>query len=116
MITRRDTTRLLLGTAAAALVPGVSHGATREEWIAILGERLAQATPPGCGTTLSLVSFGVDKKGGNAGMSAVVQMDWSPGFRKRRFDASARGEQATYDLLVADIVREFARANPGCVA
>lgn len=115
MPTRRDTTKLILAGAASLAFPAMGKAATAEEWAATLQEALSRATPAGCGTRLTLLSFGFDKRGRTAGMSAVVQMDWPPGLRRRRFDASEQGEQEAYARLWRDILREFGSANPGCV-
>ncbi len=116
MITRRDTTRLILASVAAVALPSVAGAASRDEWIAALQQALANATPPGCGTSLTLTQFGYDKRGRMAGMSAVVRMDWPPGERTRRFDASEKGENETFRALLDQIVGEFGRANPVCLA
>jgi hypothetical protein len=48
-------------------------------------------------------------------MSAVIQMDWPPGYRSRKFEASEAGEQETFKQMVAQIVAEFREVNPAGV-
>lgn len=112
MITRRDTTRLLLASVACAALPGSLFAATAEEWQAALEKALVAAMVPGSETRLSLAAFDFGKKGKDTGMVAVVRMDWAPGYRSRRFVATETGEQETFKRLVTRIVDEFRRANP----
>lgn len=112
MITRRDTARLLFATAAFAALPTGLSAATKEEWGDALSDALKAATVPRSGTRLSLWAFGFDKRGKTAGMSAVVAMDWPPGYRRRKFEVSETGEQEAFKGLVRQIVEEFRSANP----
>ena len=112
MITRRDTTRLLLGAAAALAMPTGLAAATREEWLGAMESALKSATVPGAGTELTLVGFDFAKTRSGAAMSAVVQMTWPPGIRRRPFTASEAGERETFIRLVGNIVAEFRAANP----
>lgn len=111
-LTRRETTHLLMSGAALALVPNLAQGASADEWREALRKALAAATVPNAGTTLSLVGFGFGRTSGFIGFSAVVQMNWAPGVRKRRFDFTEEGEQETFKILVEAIVAEFQRVNP----
>ncbi|MBT8417150.1 MAG: hypothetical protein KJO42_06890 [Silicimonas sp.] len=115
MITRRDTARLLLATAASAALPPLAHAATGEEWRGAVEQALRAAEVPSVGTRLNLVDFGFGSKSGWVGFSAVIRMDWPPGVRKRRFDLTAEGEQATFKAFVTMFVGEFRRVNPAGV-
>lgn len=116
MITRRDTARLILAGAATAMLPAPGLAASKDAWINALQDALANATPQGCGTRLTLTQFGFRKRGRTAAMSAIVRMDWPAGLRTRRFDASEPGENEAFNRLYRDIVREFGSANPRCFA
>jgi hypothetical protein len=108
MITRRETTKLLLGTiAAAASLPSLARAARRDDWMAELTERLARLAPAGGGKTLTLVRFEDRASAGEVRMSAVVRMDWTPGVRSRRFEAAAQVERDAFEALVRDIGRGF---------
>ena len=112
MLTRRETTKLILGTAVAGALPLSAGAATRDEWAAAMGQALKSATVPNTHTELTLAAFGFGRKGGTAGMSAIVRMDWAPGFRTRRFVVRADGEQAAFKELVGQVVDTFRAANP----
>jgi hypothetical protein len=112
MLNRRETTKLLLAGSAAAFFPVRGIAASREEWVEAVKGALDAATVPGSGTLLTLRAFGFEKKGRQAGMSAVIQMDWPPGYRSRKFEASEAGEQETFKQMVAQIVAEFREVNP----
>lgn len=111
MITRRDTTRLLLAGAASLAIPPTALAATAEEWRQAFEGALDAAMIPEQGTRLTLVHFGFGRKSGWAGFSAVVRMDWPPGMRTRRFDATAEGERETFKALVESMLDEFRRVN-----
>lgn len=112
MITRRDTTMMLLAATAASSLPGRARAASAEEWKRALEQALDAASVTGKGTRLSLVDFGFGKKSGWSGFSTVVRMDWPPGMRTRRFDLTAEGEQQTFKRLIGMILAEFRQANP----
>ena len=116
MINRRDTTRLLLGGAAAAALPLPANAASREEWIAAMQRALAKATRPGGGTKLTLIKFGFGKRGRRVAMSAAVRMDWPPGFRCRRFEVRGEGENAVFRQLLGEVIGEYRKVNPNGVA
>lgn len=113
MITRRDTARLLLASAAAAALPLRLSAATAEEWAAALDKALTAAVVPGSGTLLSRGHFEFGKTGRQAGMIAVIRMDWPPGYRTRKFIAKETGEQETFRRLVEKVLAEFQWVNPG---
>ena len=115
MINRRDTTRLLFGGAAAAALPLPANAASREEWVAAMQQALTKATRPGGSTKLTLAKFGFGKRGHRVAMSAVVRMDWPPGYRSRRFEARGEGENAVFRELLAEVIGEYRRANPNGV-
>ena len=112
MLNRRDTTKLIVAGAAAAAVPGVAGATSREEWIRDVQRALREATRPGGATKLSLTRFGFGKKGRRVAMSAVVRMDWKPGYRTRRFEVRGEGETMVFNELIAGITAEFRKANP----
>ena len=45
-------------------------------------------------------------------MSALVRMDWKPGYRIRRFEVRGEGETLVFNELIAEITAEFRKANP----
>lgn len=116
MFTRRDTTKMLLGSAAATAFPSVAGAGKREDWVAAIQKALASATRPGGGTRLTLTQFGFRKSGGRASMAAIVRMDWPPGIRTRRFDVRGASEQGAFEALVEQVTAEFRRANPDGIA
>lgn len=112
MLNRRETTKLLLAGSLVGALPVRGSAASREDWVEAVKNALEAATAPGSGTRLTLSAFGFEKKGRQAGMSAVIAMDWPPGHRIRKFDAGKEGEQETFKQLVTQIVAEFRRVNP----
>lgn len=111
MITRRDTTKLLLGSAAAAVLPGATEAASREEWIRALQIALNQSVK-GPNTRLAPTMFGLGRKGGKSAMSAVIRMDWVPGYRTRFFEVTGDTEKAAFRALVQATLAEFRPVNP----
>lgn len=115
MFTRRDTTKLLLGSVAALALPTGLAAASRDEWLGAMQGALRSATAPNAGTELGLVSFDFDRKGPGANMVAVVHMDWTRGVRRRVFAASEGSERETFMRLVGTVVSEYRRVNPAGV-
>lgn len=111
MLNRRETTKLLLAGSVAAALPKRGVAASRAEWIDAVKGALDAATVPGSGTRLTLGAFGFDRKGRQTSMSAVIGMDWRPGYRSRMFEVTLEGEQETFKQLVTQIVAEFRRVN-----
>lgn len=114
-LNRRDTSKLLLAGALVPLVPGGSMAAGREDWVRRLQSDLDAHLISGCDGTLRLVGFGMGQRGGGVAMAAVIQLDWPPGFRRRRFDAQGDQAGAAYEQLLNEALLSFARAWPGCV-
>lgn len=110
MITRRDTTKLLLGSAIATALPGGAGAASRDEWIRALNIALGQATRGK--TRLRLTGFGVQTTRRQTVMAAVVRMDWPPGFRTRPFNITADTEKEAFNTLVRAVIDEFKSVNP----
>ena len=108
MITRRETTKLLLGSiSAVAALPSFARAARRDDWMAELTERLARLAPAGGDKVLTLVRFEDAARAGEVRMSAVVRMDWAPGVPSRRFEAAARAERDAFEAMMRDIARGF---------
>lgn len=112
MLSRRDTTKLIAAGAAAAALPRAAKAASREAWIRDVQRALRKATKPGSATKLTLTRFGFGKRGRRVAMSAVVRMDWQPGYRTRRFEVRGKGETLVFNELMASITAEFRKANP----
>ena len=112
MLNRRDTTKLIVASAAATALPRAVKAASREDWVRDVRRALREATRPGSATRLTLTRFGFGKKGRRVAMSAVVRMDWAPGHRIRRFEVRGKGETLVFNELIAEITAEFRKANP----
>ena len=109
MLTRRETTGLLLASAAGAAVPGL--GVAQEDWAAKLERMLTSAVAPASGTRFSILRFEHSRLQGSSAFSAVVGMDWQAGYRQRLFEARGAGEVAQFEALVRDILKTFQSAN-----
>jgi hypothetical protein len=103
---------LSAGLARAAVAsPGIPSAARFE---ADLARRLLR-NPTGATFSVTSFGFGPDASGG-VDLSAEVRLDWSPGFRVRRFASSARGAEDAYEALHAAACREFTGVVPGFAA
>lgn len=115
MLTRRDTARLLLAGAALPALPGFALAQESERWARRFQAELRDHMVAGCDGDLKLVQFGMGGSGGRVIMAAVVELRWSPGLRRRRFDARGTEDEATYRQLMNLALFEYATAWPGCV-
>ena len=115
MLTRRDTTKLVLAGAALPLLPPSAAARSPEDWAQLLQRELQGHMVSGCDGKLSVTGFGMAKRGGRFQMVSVVRLDWSPGMRSRKFAASGPEEQAVFSQLLNQALFSFAKAWPGCV-
>ena len=115
-LSRRDTGRLILaGTAAlAAPTPGLAQ--SDRDLAGRLQQELNDRLFPGCAGQFTVTGFGSARRKGRDMMAALIRLDWPPGMRQRRFDASGDGKDATLDNIVTQALFEFGRAWPECVA
>jgi hypothetical protein len=114
-ITRRDSAKLFLAAAGVTVLPGFAAAKSQEHWAARLQEELNRHLLPGCDATLTLTAFGMGRRGGKVGMAAVIRLDWPPGNRQRRFDATETGEDRAFERILNTALLEFAAAYPACV-
>ena len=119
-LTRRDAAKLVL--VGPALAAGTSPAAaflhrrpSPDDWPSRLQAELDTHLMPNCDGKLTLKAFDVARPGGRVQMAAVIQLDWPPGVRRRRFDAFGDEEDAAFQALLNRALFSFAKAWPGCV-
>jgi hypothetical protein len=102
---------LLSAACAGALIadPGAPSAARLE---ADLNGRLVR-NPARAAFAVTVFEIGPGGSSGGVEAKAEVRLDWSPGFRVRRFSASAAGPEDTYAALRAAACAEFAGVVPG---
>lgn len=106
ILSRRATLLGLSGLTCAAALPAEARGV--EDWAACLDRDLGALVRQG--TRLTLHAFDMD--GHPARMSAVVEMTWQPGLRRRRMTATGQTASACYDRLLSEIATTFGSVNP----
>ena len=115
-VNRRDATKLMLAGAGASAVPVAVSARSNQDWRDQLQAELESALQPGCGGVFDVRAFGQGKQSdGQLHFACVVQLDWPPGFRRRRFDEIAHSESAAYNGLANKVLFYFAKTWPGCV-
>lgn len=107
VLDRRQTLQGLTAMVSAAAAPGMVLAA--EDWAARLESDLEALVRPGADTGLTLIRFTMDAPGA---MSAVVEMAWQPGTRRRPIRVEGRTPAACYAALLAGILTTFAAENP----
>lgn len=114
--TRRDTSKLLLASAALAgsLSPAAAFFHKKPDWPTKLQKDLNKHVIPGCNGTLTLTGFGI-QSGQKVKMETVIQLNWPPGTRTRKFTAIGADAEATYNALLNQALFDFAKSWPGCV-
>lgn len=120
MITRRA---LVLSGTAAALLPLPSLAQSRKERERILGlwreqlqADLDAKLARGCGGRFSVLDFQYLPAKGGLEMNAVVQLDWPPGIRRRKFRHAGSEAQDVYRALRDEARGTFRQAWPDCIA
>ena len=104
-LTRRRFSGLTLGGLASASV--LSHAQAAEDWPTRLQAALdAMSTPD---RQLRLTTFRLDHAA-KVEITAVVELTWAPGTRRRRFMMSGETEIAAADALIARVQQTFASA------
>ena len=116
MLTRRDTTRLLLAGTAVSLLPAPALARSRGAWERHLRRQLKTSLLPGCDGKLTLLGFDKQTKDDKVWMQCDIRLDWPPGYRTRRFEATEPDEDASFQLLYARAMAAFDKAWPGCLA
>lgn len=114
-LTRRDAAKLVLAGPALALSPLPAVGQSPQQWAQRLQDDLDTHLLPGCDGTLRLVAFDARGNKRRIQMAAIIQLDWPPGMRRRRFDAAGEKGDAVYNALLNQALFSFAKAWPGCV-
>ena len=107
----RRRTLLLALAAAPALTATPSLASVRSDWAARLQRDLDRAVPPGSKTRLLLARMRLEG-GGDTAMTAVVEMHWPPGLRRRSHTTRAATPETAYEALLSAILTEFAMADP----
>lgn len=111
-LTRRDTHQLLLG--GLALVAALPVDAA-EDWRARLQAGLDALLPPDGRSAMSLTVYSAEY-GLHVQVTAVVNLTWPPGHRRRRFEVSAPTEAMAVEALLRQIAERFAAALPDRLA
>ncbi len=114
-LTRRESSKLLLAGVVAPCLPAPAFAASSDSWARRFQRDLDQHLVGGCDGELSLLKFGMSSRSNDVWMACVVQLDWPPGTRRRRFDARGGEDEAAYSQLLNLTLFSFAKAWPGCV-
>ena len=102
-VTRRRFSGLALGGAASVSV--LSKANASEDWATRLQTALdALSTPE---RQLRLTAFHLDHAP-KVEMTAVVELTWTPGIRRRRFFANGATKTAAADALLTQVQESFA--------
>ena len=115
MLTRRDTAKALLASAALPLVPLPAFADGPEEWAAMLADRLNQRLVSNQTARFTLDRFEITQLGGQVQITGVVTLDWAPGQMRRRVEAEGNTPKATFASLEASVCQLFQNACPGTV-
>lgn len=114
-MTRREATKLVLAGSALALSPLSAIAQSPEQWAAQLQQDLNSHLLPGCDGKLTLKGFDMRRGSSRFQMATVIELEWPPGMRSRRFDAFGDKDDAAYRALLNQALFSFAKAWPGCV-
>lgn len=116
-LTRRDVSRLAIGTAlSVSATPAVAFFHRRTDWAALLASDMNEALGRGCAGKFTVIDFVHAPGEGLHSMMAVVQLDWPPGERRRRFVRDGGTGEMAYKALKAEVLGYFGGTWPGCVA
>ena len=115
LLTRRETTGLLLAGTAAAVLPS-SAAAEKDETLAIkLAEALNGRLQRGCGGTFSVRNFRLSGTRTNVIMRAGVALEWPPGKRVRPFRSFGGSQQEAIVHMFYQALDTFNAPWPECV-
>lgn len=96
------------GALAAPLALALPHKAEASRSAGeALAAALAKTGMPVADSKLTLLRFEAAEDGGTWYMTAVVEMTWPPGLRRRRFTVSRGTGQDALNALYAEIVTSF---------
>lgn len=118
-LSRRDTTKLILSGTAFLASSGPSaaffHSEKEVDWPTRIQAELDRHVLNGCEGKLTLTQFDMQPVQGGLRMASIIRLDWPPGYRTRRFDASGDDASATASAMLNKALFSFARAWPGCI-
>ncbi len=115
-LTRRDATKLALASAGAVALPRVAEARSNRAWARRLTKDMNRRLARGCDGRFSVTAFGQARRSdGQYHFAAIIRLDWPPGFRTRRYDGIKATENDAYDDLLAQALKHFRHAWPGCV-
>lgn len=116
MLTRRDASKALLAGAALPFLPATADAATVKELASLMARRLNRHLVSNCDGLITVIDFqpGRPPEGGSQ-LVCVIQLDWPPGFRRRRFQAKGRTLEAAFNDVENMALLSFAKAWPGCI-
>lgn len=114
-MTRREASKLVLAGPVLAATPLAAMAQSREQWAVQLQQDLDSHLLPGCDGKLTLKAFDMGRRASQFQMAAVIELNWRPGLRRRRFDAFGDKDDAAYRALLNQALFSFAKAWPGCV-
>ena len=114
-LTRRETTGLLIASAAVTLVPSSAAAETAETLALKLGDALNGRLLRGCEGRFAVPDFELSGTRRNVIMQATVQLNWPPGMRKRPFHSAGGSQQEAIVAMFKDALREFGSAWPECI-
>jgi|GEM_PF-5786216 len=114
-LTRRETSRLLVASVAASALPLPAAAASSQKWAQRLQRELQARFVYHDMGTIELQRFGMARRSGGYVMAGVVRLDWPPGERRRRYEASGKKEKDAFNQLLALTLVALDETWPGCV-
>ena len=105
MLTRRDTTCLLLAGTALPFLPTPGEAESVVNWEGLMRAQLARF--PGCEGKLTLLHFQFTAEPGNFHMECAICLDRRAGHRRRVIEAKGPTAEGCFEALMANTARDF---------
>lgn len=104
-------TRLILSRrvviAGLLAAPGFSHAELEQDAKSLLEKALTRIDLPAQPARLELIRFEQGRQDHQLHMEAVIQMTWSPGFRRHRIEADGSDPAEAVDNIVQKIEKKL---------
>lgn len=110
-LSRRNFLQFLAVIPGLAAYPPIVSAATSPQWAELLDKALNDAALPEVDTIFSVKSLLSSEHHGKATIVAIVEVTWTPGFRRRKFTAFGSNEEDAFLKLLASAKDEFQRTG-----
>lgn len=115
MLTRRQTTGLLIASGTASLIPAAVLAEDADTLARKLTEALNGRLKRGCGGQFTTTGFELGGTRKNVVMRSVIRLDWPPGMRTRGFRSTGANQQEAITDMFRQSLSKFHDAWPDCV-